>query len=333
MSSWIRGLNSTAERTVDETLSLNANTNPNPNLNPSLFERVDFVLDTSYDISRPSTTFWQDAWRRLKKNKMAMVGLFILTLISLIAIFGPYLVKHTYSDQNLTLANASPSAEYWLGTDNLGRDLLIRIIYGARISLSIGVVASLINLLIGVIYGGISGYCGGRVDSIMMRIVDVMYCIPMLLWVIMLMVVLGPGLINIFIAIGLTDWLRMARIVRGQILSLKEQEYVMAAQLTGANTWRILSLHLIPNSMGPIIITATLAIPGAIFTEAFLSFIGLGVSAPMASWGVLASEGVANLRSYPFQLFFPAAAISITMLCFNFLGDGLRDALDPRMRK
>lgn len=305
----------------------------NSNPNPALFERVDFVLDTSYDISRPSTTYWQDAWRRLKKNKAAMIGLTLLVIITLLAILGPYFAKHTYSDQVLSLSNADPSAEYWFGTDNLGRDMYVRTLYGARISMSIGIVASLITLVIGVVYGGISGYFGGRVDSIMMRIVDIMYCIPMLLYIIMLMVLLGPGLINIFIALGLVYWLRMARIVRGQILSLKEQEYIMAVKLTGASTWRILSRHLIPNTLGPIIITATLAIPEAIFTEAFLSFIGLGVSAPMASWGVLASEGVANLRSYPFQLFFPAAAISITMLCFNFLGDGLRDALDPRMRK
>jgi oligopeptide transport system permease protein len=315
------------ERMVDTTL------NSNSNLNPALFQRVDFVLDTSYDISRPSTTYWQDAWRRLKKNKAAMIGLTFLIFITLLAILGPYFAKHTYSDQILSLSNANPSAEYWFGTDNLGRDMYVRTLYGARISMSIGIVASLITLVIGVVYGGISGYFGGRVDSIMMRIVDIMYCIPMLLYIIMLMVILGPGLINIFIALGLVYWLRMARIVRGQILSLKEQEYIMAVKLTGASTWRILSRHLIPNTLGPIIITATLAIPEAIFTEAFLSFIGLGVSAPMASWGVLASEGVANLRSYPFQLFFPAAAISITMLCFNFLGDGLRDALDPRMRK
>ena len=315
------------ERMVDRIL------NSNSNLNPALFQRVDFVLDTSYDISRPSTTYWQDAWRRLKKNKAAMIGLTFLIFITLLAILGPYFAKHTYSDQILSLSNADPSAEYWFGTDNLGRDMYVRTLYGARISMSIGIVASLITLVIGVVYGGISGYFGGRVDSIMMRIVDIMYCIPMLLYIIMLMVILGPGLINIFIALGLVYWLRMARIVRGQILSLKEQEYIMAVKLTGASTWRILSRHLIPNTLGPIIITATLAIPEAIFTEAFLSFIGLGVSAPMASWGVLASEGVANLRSYPFQLFFPAAAISITMLCFNFLGDGLRDALDPRMRK
>jgi oligopeptide transport system permease protein len=205
--------------------------------------------------------------------------------------------------------------------------------YGARISLSIGIVASLLNFTIGVVYGGISGYFGGRVDSVMMRIVDILYGIPLLLYVILLMVVLEPGLTNIFIALGFVYWLRMARIVRGQILSLKELEYILAARLIGASSWRIILRHLIPNSMGPIIVTMTLSIPEAIFTEAFLSFIGLGVSAPMASWGVLASEGVTSLRSYPYQLFFPAIAISITMLSFNFLGDGLRDALDPRMRK
>lgn len=298
-----------------------------------MFKRIDFVHDTSYDIARPSTTYWQDAWRRLKKNKMAMCGLFMIIFILLIAIVGPMLSPYSYSDQTLENANLEPSSQHWFGTDNLGRDLYTRILYGARISLSIGIVASIIVVTIGVVYGGISGYFGGRVDSIMMRIVDIMWSIPMLLYVILLMVVLGAGLINIFIALGLVYWLRMARIVRGQILTLKELEYVMAAQLIGASSWRIILRHLIPNSMGPIIIVMTLSIPEAIFTEAFLSFIGLGVSAPMASWGVLASEGVTSLRSYPYQLFFPAAAICITMLAFNFLGDGLRDALDPRLRK
>jgi oligopeptide transport system permease protein len=301
--------------------------------NPELFRQLDFKLDTSYDIARPSTGYWQDSWRRLKKNKAAMLGLWMILLITLLALFGPLFTAHTYSDQRLELANQAPNADYWFGSDNLGRDLFTRVLYGARISLSIGIVASLINLTIGVIYGGISGYFGGRVDSIMMRIVDVLYGIPLLLYVILLMVVLKPGLTNIFIALGMVYWLRMARIVRGQVLSLKEQEYILAAKLIGASSRRIILRHLIPNSMGPIIVTMTLAIPEAIFTEAFLSFIGLGVAAPMASWGVLASEGVTSLRSFPFQLFYPALAISITMLSFNFLGDGLRDALDPRMRK
>ncbi|MDT8900502.1 ABC transporter permease [Anaeroselena agilis] len=282
---------------------------------------------------RPATTYWQDAWRRLQENKLAMAGLAVIVLIALMAVIGPLFSPYSYSDQVLADANQPPSATHWFGTDNLGRDLFTRVLYGARISLSIGVVASLINLTIGVVYGGISGYFGGRVDSVMMRLVDILYGIPLLLYVILLMVVLKPGLTNIFIALGLVYWLRMARIVRGQVLAIKEQEYVLAARLIGAGSRRIILRHLVPNSMGPIIVTLTLSIPEAIFTEAFLSFIGLGVSAPMASWGVLASESLAGLRSYPFQLLYPALAISVTMLAFNFLGDGLRDALDPRMRK
>lgn len=282
---------------------------------------------------RPHISFRQDAWMRLKKNRAAMAGLGIIVAISLLAIFGPLLSPYSYSDQTLSDANQPPSAAHWFGADNLGRDLATRVCYGARISLSIGIVASLINLGIGVLYGGISGYFGGRIDSVMMRIVDILYGIPLLLYVILLMVVLKPGLLNVFLALGLVYWLRMARIVRAQVLSLKELEYVMAARVLGASHQRLILGHLLPNSLGPIIITLTLSIPEAIFTEAFLSFIGLGVSAPMASWGVLASEGVVTLRSYPFQLLSPAIAISLTMLGFNFLGDGLRDALDPRMRR
>lgn len=279
---------------------------------------------------RPGPTYWQDAWQRLQKNKLAMFGLYTLVLIVVIAIVGPWLSPFSYSDQDLSQTNKPPSAEHWFGTDNLGRDLFTRVLYGARVSLAIGLAASLINLTIGVVYGGLAGILGGRADRIMMSIIDILYGIPLLLYVILLMVILKPGLTNIFIALGIAYWLGMARIVRGQILSLKEQEYILAARTLGAGTWRILLRHLIPNSLGPIIITMTLAIPEAIFAEAFLSFIGLGVAAPMASWGVLAAEGVTSLRSYPFQLFFPALAISLTMLAFNFLGDGLRDALDPR---
>ncbi len=301
-------------------------------VNSELFEPI-VRNGPANSLARPGTTYRQDAWRRLKKNKLAMIGLYTVLCIILIAVIGPWLSHVSYSDQNLLQANKPPGAEHWFGTDNLGRDLFIRVLYGARISLAIGFVASLINLTIGVVYGGIAGFFGGRIDRIMMNIVDILYGIPVLLYVILLMVILKPGLTNIFIALGIAYWLGMARIVRGQILSLKEQEYVLAARTVGASSWRILFRHLIPNSMGPIIITLTLAIPEAIFTEAFLSFIGLGVAAPMASWGVLASEGVTSLRSYPFQLFFPAMAISITMLAFNFLGDGLRDALDPRVRR
>jgi len=302
------------------------------NLNQDLFKPL-LKKDNENILVRPMTSYQDDAWRRLRENKLAMVGLYTALFIIFIALVGPWVSPFSYSDQNLMEANQAPSAEHWFGTDNLGRDLFIRVLYGARISLAIGIVASFINLTIGVIYGGIAGMLGGRVDRIMMNIVDVLYGIPVLLYVILLMVLLKPGLMNIFIALGIAYWLGMARIVRGQILSLKEQEYVLAARTMGASNWRILSRHLIPGCMGPIIITMTLAIPEAIFTEAFLSFIGLGVAAPMASWGVLSSEGVTSLRSYPFQLFFPAMAISITMLAFIFLGDGLRDARDPRARR
>lgn len=277
--------------------------------------------------------YWQDAWIRLKKNKMALLGLIIIVCLIVVAIFGPIFSSHTYDEQNLMMTNSSPSWEHWFGTDNLGRDIFIRVLYGARISLAIGIVASLLNLFIGVIYGGIAGFFGGKIDRIMMNIVDILYSVPTLLYVILLMVILKPGLINIFIALGIGYWLQMARIVRGQILSMKEQEFILAARTIGVSKKRILFRHLLPNAIGAIIVTMTLAIPDAIFTEAFLSFIGLGVSAPMASWGVLASEGVNNLRAYPFQLFFPAVAISVTMLAFNFLGDGLRDVLDPKMRR
>lgn len=285
------------------------------------------------EIVRPSTTYWQDVWRRLKKNRGAMIGMWVIVALTLVAVFGPYFSPYSYSDQTLELHNNAPSWAHPFGTDNLGRDLLVRVMYGARISLAIGIVAALITMTIGVIYGVISGFAGGKVDNVMMRIVDVLYGIPTVLFVILLMVVFKPGLKNIFIALGALYWVNMARIVRGQVLSLKEQEYVLAARTIGANKTRIMFRHLIPNTMAPIIVTATFMVPTAIFTEAFLSYIGLGVSAPMASWGVLASEGNIAIRSYPWQIFFPGLAICITILAFNFFGDGLRDALDPRMRR
>lgn len=221
----------------------------------------------------------------------------------------------------------------WFGTDSLGRDVLVRQLYGARISLTVAFVAALVNFFIGVFYGGVAGYFGGNVDNVMMRIVEIISTIPLTLYVILMMVVFQSGFLSIIIAIGSVFWVDMARIVRGQMLSLKNQDYVAAAKTMGASTKRILTRHLLPNTMGPILVTLTLLIPSAIFIESFMSFIGLGVSVPMASWGTLTAEAVETLRAYPHQLFFPAAAISLTMFAFNFLGDGLRDALDPRLRK
>lgn len=302
-------------------------------LDPDVFEPVDRNTLATNTVVRPSVSYWGDAWRRLKQNRLAMIGLFVIVIFVVAAAIGPLLCPYSYSEMDWSATKQGPSLKHWFGTDNLGRDIFVRVLYGARISLTVGVLASLINLTIGVVYGGISGLAGGWVDNIMMRVVDILYGIPLMIYVILLMVVLEPGLQNILIALGAVYWLGMARIVRGQILSLKEQDYVLAARSIGTNRWGMLFKHLIPNAVGPILVTVTLGIPSAIFTEAFLSFIGLGVSAPMASWGVLASDGLDNLRVYPWQLIFPALAICVCMLAFNFLGDGLQDALDPRMRK
>lgn len=308
-------------------------------------------IDTG-EFVRPSLTYWGDAWRRLKNNKVATISLIVIAIIVLAAIIGPMIIPYKYSDQLRGQESLGPSLDHPFGTDSLGRDTLVRVLYGARISLSVGFVACLINLTIGVLYGGISGFIGGKVDNLMMRIVDVIYSIPTMLYVILLSVVFrdsfdnlfktaffsplktaGSGLISIYLAIGLSYWVVMARIVRGQILSLKEQEFITAAKTVGAGGVRILLRHLLPNCIGPIIVTTMLLIPDAIFTESFLSFIGLGVDAPVPSWGGLASDALGSFRSNFYLLLFPCLAISITILSFNLFGDGLRDAMDPRMRK
>ncbi|MFH1879229.1 MAG: ABC transporter permease [Bacillota bacterium] len=421
----------------------------------SVIEQKEFTfvadVEKESETFRPSLTYWQDAWRRLKKNKLAMVGLAGIILIVLFGVIGPYFTPVSYSDQqndyknlpprlglyvlndelsvyvsndynmfavdndgnltylteidraaatldrNFTGAVMSPAEkkrqqqeaqaqedshvksyavgdgeivldysnklianaedEYQIkitygeyeateitrtimnrkfpfGTDVLGRDLLTRVMYGARISLLVALVATLVNFAIGVLYGAIAGFEGGRVDNIMMRIVDIINSIPLMLYIILLMVLIGnKGIWTIILAIGTVYWVNMARLVRGQTLALKEQEYVLAARALGVSRFNIIRKHLIPNAMGPIIISMTMMIPTAVFTESFLSFIGLGVSAPMASWGTLANNALPGLLTYPYQLMFPAMAIAITMLAFNFLGDGLRDALDPRLRK
>lgn len=294
-------------------------------------DRNDFLpIERDTNIRESSFIVRPNWWQRFKVNRLAVVGAGIIAVMIVLAIIGPMISPYTYADQSLVDANQSPSLSHWFGTDTLGRDIYTRVMYGARISLTIGIVAALLNLVIGVIYGGIAGYFGGKTDRIMMAIVDVLYGIPLLLYVILLMVVIGSGLTSIFIALGIAYWLNMARIVRSQIMKVREEEYIIAAETMGIPKWRILWRHILPNCVGPIIITLTLAIPDAIFTEAFLSFIGLGVNAPMASWGVLASDGISSMRSYPFQLIFPALAISVTMLGFVFLGDGLRNVFDPK---
>ncbi len=382
--------------------------------------------DEDIETIRPSLTYWQDAWRRLKQNKLSVIGMFTVVLILLFGFVGPKFRNFSYSDQVNKYKNLPPRLDlyeikgknfylskdynmflvepdgtlidrlnlpplkkdaikkiytydlngedvildfsynllptkkgydynytieydgevlkyptstkwnkvYIFGTDSLGRDLLTRIMYGAQISLLVAFIATIANLFIGVIYGSISGYEGGRTDNIMMRIVDIINSIPLVLYVILLMVWFrGGGLTNIIIALSSVYWVSMARLVRGQMLSLKEQEFVLAARVMGVSKWKIIFKHLIPNAMGPIIVSIAMMIPSAVFTESFLSFIGLGVSAPMASWGTLANNALSGLTTYPYQLFFPALSIALTMLAFNFIGDGLRDALDPRLRK
>lgn len=298
-----------------------------------MFEKVSNNEKQQVVSMRPSVTYWQDVWRRFKSNKLAMFGLVIVSIITVLAILTPWIAPYSPSSQNFEISNLGPTSKHWFGTDQFGRDLFTRVLYGSRISLTVGYAVSILNFTIGILYGGVAGYFGGKVDNFLMRIVDIMYSIPMMIYVILLMLLLGAGLPSILIALSLSYWLSMARIVRAQILSLKEQEFVLAARTLGASDWRIILRHLVPNSMGPIIVTLTLSVPSAIFTESFLSFIGLGISAPNASWGSLASEALEGYMIYPYQLIFPALAICITVLAFNFLGDGLRDALDPKMRK
>jgi dipeptide transport system permease protein len=298
------------------------------------FSWKDQDKESAETVSRPSLSYWKDAWRRLVKNKMAMLGLVFLILLIFMATFGPVFSSHDVNDQVLSNQYQPPSAEHWFGTDGLGRDVFTRTWYGARISLFVGFMAALIDVVIGIIYGGISGYKGGRTDSIMMRIIEILYGLPYLLVVILLLVVMGPSLLTIIIALSVTGWVGMARIVRGQVMQIKNYEFVLASQSFGAKTSRIIRKNLLPNTMGPIIVQMTLTVPTAIFAEAFLSFIGLGIQAPHASWGVMANDSLgAILSGNWWTLFFPAFFISFTMFAFNVLGDGLQDALDPKLRK
>ena len=311
------------------------------NIDKELFTPLSEEEKNFEQVVRPSVGFWADAWRRLKTNKLAIFSLITIGIIFVLAFLGPILMEktkgYTYDATDLYATNLRPSLDHWFGTDNLGRDLFVRVMYGARYSLIIAISAAAINLVIGVLYGGIAGFFGGKVDNIMMRIVDILYSIPTQIYVIILMATFksenSTGLLTIILAMAISYWVGMARIVRGDILQLKQQEFVLAAKTLGASKTRILFKHLIPNCMGSILVTLTLFVPQAIFTEAFLSFIGLGINAPLASLGTLANDASGLLRTDAYQLIFPAAAICIIILAFNLFGDGLTEALDPKNRK
>ncbi|WP_233152911.1 ABC transporter permease subunit [Motiliproteus sp. MSK22-1] len=276
----------------------------------------------------------QDAWRRLLQNRATMISLMILAIIVLLSYLGPLLISADVDEIYWDYMGVGPTLEesLWFGTDYNGRDLFVRTLYGGQISLSVALVATAVSLIIGVAYGAISGYVGGRTDNLMMRLVDILYSLPFMFLVILMMVVFGRSIFLIYIAIGAVEWLDMARIVRGQTLALKRREFVDAAHALGVSDKMIVIRHIIPNAIGPVIVYVTLTVPKVILLESFLSFLGLGVQEPMTSWGVLISEGTGNMESAPWMLIFPAAFLAVTLFCLNFIGDGLRDALDPKTR-
>ncbi len=279
------------------------------------------------------SSLWKDAWHRLCKNHLAFASLILFILMTVFCVVGPLLSPYSNEEQDLAYNAQSPNAEHWLGTDSLGRDQLTRIMYGGRVSLGVGFLATAVSLIIGVVYGAVSGYLGGKTDAFMMRCVDILYALPFTIFVILLMVIFGRSVVLLFIAIGAVEWLTMARIVRGQVLSLKKQEFVEAAVSLGYSNSRIVLRHLIPNVLGPVIVYATLTVPAVMLLEAVLSFLGLGVPPPMSSWGVLIKEGADSMTVFPWLLIAPAIFFSATLFSLNFLGDGLRDALDPRSSK
>ena len=279
--------------------------------------------------TRVRTSLWGDAWYRLRRNRMALLGLAFFVVVTVCCCLAPWLSPYRYDATNLVYGAQGPSAEHLLGTDTLGRDILSRCLYGGRISISVGFLATGVSLLIGVLYGAVSGFTGGKTDAVMMRLVDILYALPFTVFVILLMVAFGQDIRLLFVAIGAVTWLTMARIVRGQVLSIREQEYIDAAVVLGLSNSRILLRHVIPNVLGPIIVYATLTVPSVMLLESMLSFLGLGVQPPMSSWGVLIKEGAEKMDVYPWLLISPALFFSLTLFSLNFLGDGLRDALDP----
>lgn len=283
--------------------------------------------------SEKGRSLWQDAWLRLQKNRLALLGLIVIATLSVLALITPWIVPYSYDEQNLALGASAPSWQHWLGTDIFGRDLLTRILYGGRVSLMVGFIATSVALVIGVLWGTIAGYAGGKTDALMMRVVDILYALPFMIFIILLMVIFGRNIVLLFLAIGAVEWLTMARIVRGQVINLRKQEFIEAAISLGLSRWAIIRRHLIPNTLGPVIVYTTLTIPNVMLLEAFLSFLGLGIEAPRSSWGMLINHGVETMEEYPWLLIFPGLALSITLFALNFLGDGLRDALDPKASK
>ena len=293
------------------------------------------VKNPSFEIAVPEagSSLWRDAWQRLQKNKLAVCGGGILLVLAVLCVAGPWFLHVSYQEQNLDLGASPPSAAHWFGTDTLGRDLFVRLLYGGRISIGVGLCATFVALTIGVVYGAIAGYAGGKADAIMMRLVDIIYALPFTIFVILLMVFFGRNIVLLFVAIGAVEWLTMARIVRGQIMALKKMEFIEAARSLGLSDRRIIFRHMLPNALGPIIVYTTLTIPAVMLLEAFLSFLGLGVQPPMSSWGTLIKDGAEKMEEFPWLLLFPGTIFSLTLFSLNFLGDGLRDALDVRSAK
>lgn len=317
---------------------MESNINVNSNIDElkitdDMFERVGTKGLDAEKISKPSITFWSDVWRRFRKNKLALVGLIIIAVVVFLVIAGPMIAQKDYQFIDTSIKNQSPNAEYWFGTDELGRDIFTRVCYGGRISILIGVACTFVSFIIGTLLGGIAGFFGGKVDDFIMRLVEIIASIPYLVLVIILSFLLGRSMFSLVFAMTLVSWTGTARVVRGQIFQIKEQDYISAAKALGADAKRIILRHLLPNTLGVIMVDITLSVPSFIFAESFLSYIGLGVRPPETSWGALASLYQQRVMFDPYQLFFPCFFVVLTVLSFHLAGDGLTDALDPKLRK
>ena len=291
------------------------------------------TIAPAFEDAEKGSSLWHDAWLRLRKNKLALFGGSVPLFMIVVALLTPWIAPYSYEAQNLDLGASSPSAAHWLGTDIFGRDVLTQIMYGGRIPPAVGVIATAVALLIGVTWGAVAGYVGGRGDAVMMRLVDILYALPFMIFIVLLMVVFGRNILLLFLAIGAVEWLTMARIMRSQVQSLRQQEFVEAAVSVGLSPAAIIRKHVVPNALGPIIVYTTLTIPSVMLLEAFLSFLGLGIQPPATSWGLLISYGAETMEEYPWLLIFPGCALTLTLFSLNFLGDGLRDALDVRGSK